>query len=254
MLRAYVALLEDDAATAVAEAERALVLVPDDMDPEAVATLRGTAGALLGSALRRAGDLERASVAYEAALPDLHVGGNVLAAARAISELASIAIARGDPYHAVDVCEAELARNDRGTSSASDGAVWYGIARARAALGQAELADAAARRALELATRSGDAVTVREAREVLAEVAQMPGGGRVVVRRAGDDGPVESLTPREIEVLRLVALGRSNRQIADELFVSVGTVKSHVNSISGKLGAANRVEAVARGRDVGLLG
>ncbi len=65
--------------------------------------------------------------------------------------------------------------------------------------------------------------------------------------------PVEALTAREIEVLRLVARGRSNSQIATELFVTVGTVKSHLHTISGKLGAANRVEAVARGRELGLL-
>jgi ATP/maltotriose-dependent transcriptional regulator MalT len=64
---------------------------------------------------------------------------------------------------------------------------------------------------------------------------------------------VEALTPRELEVLGLVARGRTNSQIATELYVTVGTVKTHVHSISGKLGAANRVEAVARGRQLGLL-
>jgi LuxR family maltose regulon positive regulatory protein len=50
-----------------------------------------------------------------------------------------------------------------------------------------------------------------------------------------------------------VALGRSNRSIAAELFVTLGTVKSHVHAIAGKLGALNRVEAVARAREAGLL-
>ena len=50
------------------------------------------------------------------------------------------------------------------------------------------------------------------------------------------------------EVLRLVAEGWSNTAIAAELFVTVGTVKSHVHAITGKLGAANRVEAVAIAR------
>jgi DNA-binding NarL/FixJ family response regulator len=54
-------------------------------------------------------------------------------------------------------------------------------------------------------------------------------------------------------VLRLVALGRSNRQIAAELYLALGTVKAHVHAICGKLGAQNRVEAVARARDDGLL-
>jgi DNA-binding NarL/FixJ family response regulator len=56
-----------------------------------------------------------------------------------------------------------------------------------------------------------------------------------------------------LEVLRLVAAGRPNRQIAAELYVTVGTVKTHVHAISGKLGAANRVEAVALAHEHSLL-
>jgi DNA-binding NarL/FixJ family response regulator/transcriptional regulator with XRE-family HTH domain len=65
---------------------------------------------------------------------------------------------------------------------------------------------------------------------------------------------VEPLTEREIEVLRLLVAGGSNQQIADELVLAVGTVKRHVNSILGKLGVASRLAAVARARDLKLLG
>jgi LuxR family maltose regulon positive regulatory protein len=64
---------------------------------------------------------------------------------------------------------------------------------------------------------------------------------------------VEPLTPRELEVLRLLAAGRSNQAIADELVVAIGTVKRHVNSLCGKLGVPSRLAAVARARDLGLL-
>jgi LuxR family transcriptional regulator, maltose regulon positive regulatory protein len=64
---------------------------------------------------------------------------------------------------------------------------------------------------------------------------------------------VEPLTDREFEVLQLLARGRSNQAIARELFVAVGTVKRHVNSILGKLQAQSRLEAVARAREAGLL-
>jgi LuxR family maltose regulon positive regulatory protein len=66
-------------------------------------------------------------------------------------------------------------------------------------------------------------------------------------------GPTEPLTGRELEVLALVAAGTANQQIADELVVALETVKKHVSHILGKLGAANRTQAVARARELGLL-
>jgi len=64
---------------------------------------------------------------------------------------------------------------------------------------------------------------------------------------------VEPLTDRELQVLRLIVAGLSNPQIAEELFIAVSTVKSHVNHIYGKLGVSNRVEAVTRAQDLDLL-
>jgi LuxR family maltose regulon positive regulatory protein len=63
----------------------------------------------------------------------------------------------------------------------------------------------------------------------------------------------EPLSERELEVLRLIASGKSNRLIASDLFVSVGTVKTHVNNLYRKLGAHSRTQAVARARELGLL-
>jgi LuxR family maltose regulon positive regulatory protein len=63
----------------------------------------------------------------------------------------------------------------------------------------------------------------------------------------------EPLSERELEVLRLVASGSSNREIARELHVSLGTVKTHINNTYRKLGANSRTRAVARARDLNLL-
>jgi LuxR family transcriptional regulator, maltose regulon positive regulatory protein len=66
-------------------------------------------------------------------------------------------------------------------------------------------------------------------------------------------GMAEPLTDRELEVLRLLAAGKSNQRIAHELVVALDTVKRHVTHILGKLGAANRTEAAARARQLGLI-
>jgi LuxR family maltose regulon positive regulatory protein len=67
-------------------------------------------------------------------------------------------------------------------------------------------------------------------------------------------GLVEPLSERELEVLELLAAGRSNREIAEELVVALDTVKKHVSHVLGKLGAANRTQAVTRARELQLLG
>lgn len=61
------------------------------------------------------------------------------------------------------------------------------------------------------------------------------------------------LTSREVEVLTLIAQGRSNRQIGDDLHIAEGTVKAHVNSILGKLGANDRTHAVTIAFQRGIL-
>jgi len=66
-------------------------------------------------------------------------------------------------------------------------------------------------------------------------------------------GLVEPLSERELEVLGLLATGRSNQQIAEELVVVLDTVKKHVSRILDKLGVANRTQAVARARELQLL-
>jgi len=67
------------------------------------------------------------------------------------------------------------------------------------------------------------------------------------------ESPVSAaLSEREQEVLALIALGMSNRQIAHELYLSVDTIKTHVRSVFGKLGVANRTQAALAAGDVGV--
>ena len=70
------------------------------------------------------------------------------------------------------------------------------------------------------------------------------------MRPAGDDAP---LTPREIEVVRLLAEGASNKEIARRLGISAHTVKFHVSSLLNKLDAVGRTDAVAHAARIGVI-
>jgi DNA-binding NarL/FixJ family response regulator len=82
---------------------------------------------------------------------------------------------------------------------------------------------------------------------VNSSTVQRPLGERAESRLDG------SLTPREVEVLRLVAQGQTNRQIARNLLISVSTVKRHIRHISAKLGVSDRTQAAVRAIELGLL-
>jgi DNA-binding CsgD family transcriptional regulator len=75
----------------------------------------------------------------------------------------------------------------------------------------------------------------------------------VAGRNADASSTLSDLTPRELDVLRLVILGRTDREIGDALFLSHRTVNSHVSRILAKLGARTRRQAAERGRELGLL-
>ncbi|MCL5108581.1 MAG: LuxR C-terminal-related transcriptional regulator, partial [Chloroflexi bacterium] len=70
---------------------------------------------------------------------------------------------------------------------------------------------------------------------------------------AGAAALPEPPSERELEVLRLLAAGLSNQQIADSLAISLGTAKTHVHNLYGKLAARNRAEVVSRATALGLL-
>ncbi len=170
----------------------------------------------------------------------------------------------------VALCEAESTRLHR----AADPAAWAACGRAWSAQPyvaayagwrQAEAlleskgdrgeAETALRSALEVARRLGAEPLLREVNSLAVrarltlDLDEGPPAGPVP-----GDGERLGLTRRELEVLELLALGRTNRQIADELFISANTAGAHVSHILGKLDVASRGEAAALGYRLGLVG
>ncbi|WP_067491655.1 ATP-binding protein [Actinomadura hibisca] len=144
-----------------------------------------------------------------------------------------------------------------------DRAAWDAAADAWRSLGQpvneAETLTWAAYCALHDGDRDAAAERLRRACELAREVGAPPLLERAeeLMRRARIGGGAQQaplgLTPREVEVLRLVAEGQSNRDIAAALFISAKTASVHVSNILGKLGVASRGEAAATAHRLGLF-
>ena len=101
--------------------------------------------------------------------------------------------------------------------------------------------------AIRIAHRGESFLQPSIAAKVVAELARLSRAGA-----ATDRGALASLSSREIEVLRLVARGATNKDIAVQLDIVEGTVKNHMTSIFSKLGVADRTQAALRARELGI--
>ena len=131
----------------------------------------------------------------------------------------------------------------------------YEVARARWRLAEA-LAEAGdrdeAQHQWQLAVATADKLGATRMRAALADLGRRARLGPS--SRAAAGSPLSILTSRELEVLQALASGRSNREIAAELFISGKTVSVHVSNVLAKLGAASRTEAAAIAHDNGIRG
>ncbi len=152
-----------------------------------------------------------------------------------------------------------------------DLAAWDTAAAAWSAIGQPYLLAYALLRAAAAAAAQGDrdgaAARLPRAAELAGQLGARPLQQQIgrLARRARIDLPADAtgqagpaapfgLTAREMEVLRLVAAGRGNQQVAAELFISPKTASVHVSNILAKLGVASRVEAAAAAHRLHLFG
>lgn len=215
----------------------------------------------LGRVSHEAGDIATAASNYSESLHWLMAGGDAWYLASPIEGLADIAIDTGAARAAARLLGAAAVLRER-----SGGTVWPDerarlertMAMVRAVLSDDEYdREVAAGRALPLddvvaeatavATAAAAPQEAQPAESTPATPAEPTGAG------APDAGNTAGLSPRELDVLRLLVSGKSNPEIADALFIGRGTVKTHVGNILAKLEARSRTEAVAIAHQRGLV-
>jgi DNA-binding CsgD family transcriptional regulator len=200
----------------------------------------------LGLVSLESGDTRTAARQYAESLRWLLEGGDAWYLASPIEGLAAIALEAGQAKQAARLLGAAAALREW-----SGGAVWTTerdrlertIATARSALGVEDYAQ-------ELA--AGRSMPMPEVVAVATAIATtFPDAVSPIRPPAPAD--TAGLSPREFDVLKLLAAGKSNPEIADALFIGRGTVRTHVSNILAKLGARTRTEASMLARDRGLV-
>ena len=102
--------------------------------------------------------------------------------------------------------------------------------------------------AIRVAARGESFLQPSVAAKVLAEFSRLTDQ-----RSKSSQNLIDPLSDRELEIIRLIGSGASNREIAQTLFLAEGTVKNHVTSILGKLGVRDRTQAALKAKDIGLI-
>jgi len=247
--------------------EESLSLLREAGDKRGIST--GNAG--LSDIARMRGDLPRARDLLEQVLQLSRERGEDRAVALTLESLGGIAETLTGPREATVLHRDSLAvfmriGDQRGIAMALEGlaraaaqaghfkraAMWFGAAstlrrRIGAQPGRAEDAIASLRGRLGqmLFDKMWDVGCSLPLESVVAEAISPRATPRVAEARRQTKGPAASLTLREHEVVRLVALGRTNREVGEALVISPGTVRTHVEHILAKLGLRSRVEIAA---------
>jgi LuxR family maltose regulon positive regulatory protein len=284
-IRAYAAAQQGDVDRALEQADRALTLLPKEDF-----SVRSVVSFVLGGILYLQGEYSSAFEAMKEASHDGERSGNVHIAVSALSSMAGILMGAGKLGEAerTYVRALELGTSRGGQPLPMTASIYAGIARLHLARQDLPNARQFAQQGVELGAQWMNADSQISSLLALAQAAQLEGKSDEAAEALGqarqlaethvltpgtsaliedverqiqahrmDSSPrgplLDPLSERELEVLKLIARSRSNREIADELIVALGTVKAHTSAIYRKLDVRGRTAAVIKARELGLL-
>jgi DNA-binding CsgD family transcriptional regulator len=210
--------------------------------------MKGNLQLILGHVYQGLNQPEQATKAYRMGIPLVWQGSNTIGALSAYAGLISVYCAQSEFLLAEQTFQEalELMKDNHIGRIPAAGILYLERANMLMAQNQPAEASSALDMAVEVAQDSGlwdfhercDALRVR--------LTAAPGN-------LDQSALIEPLTARELEVLKLLSDGCSNQDIADKLVISLATAKKHASSILSKLDAANRTQAIARAREIGIL-
>ncbi|MBA2598907.1 MAG: tetratricopeptide repeat protein, partial [Chloroflexia bacterium] len=240
---AQIARLRREGATAAPRIEEALALARELGDASLVVAGLNA----LGHTLLDAGDSRRAALVFGESLDLAHDRGNVGDVIDALEGQARLGAETGREERAARLFGATSVLRDAVGVPASPSDIAYFVPTMeilRNALGAEGCAAAAA---------AGRALSQRQAMDEAVALAVSAGSPEIATLPTASSAAAHSLTERELEVLRLLAAGQSNREIGELLFISPVTAASHVANLTTKLGVDSRAKATAYAHQHGLI-
>jgi LuxR family maltose regulon positive regulatory protein len=291
LLHAVMACYRGDVDAAIRHTEKVLAVVAqlgEEMGPAFAALGYGASYLQMGHNYLAAGDLEQAVTYFDQSSRYCRASGNFIAMAGAIFDLVRIRLQQGRLPEAEALCREALALAEQPEYAGWPAFCFIHIALADVLRASNRFEEAAAhlQQGLELSRRSGHVLYLAHGHLVAAQLHHAQGDASATLAAwqeaerlaATIDHPtfrrllgrlakeldirpsttipqplVEPLSEREIEVLRLICAGHSNREIAEELVIALDTVKRHASNIYGKLGVKRRAQAILKTRELGLI-
>jgi LuxR family maltose regulon positive regulatory protein len=210
--------------------------------------LKGNLQLILGQIYQGLNQPEQATKAYHTSIPLVWQGGNTIGALSAYAGLISVYCAQSEFLLAEQTFQEALGLMKYNHIDRIPAAGILYLERANMLLAQNQPVEASSvlEMAVEIAQNSGLWDFHERCAALRVRLTAAPGN-------IDQSALIEPLTARELEVLKLLSDGCSNQDIADKLVISLATAKKHASSILSKLDAANRTQAIARAREIGIL-